>query len=267
MNGKRRSFYIAAFTAICAAGIVTIADRQDAKTRENANQIKLAQEGDRVENDEVTTSPTKEPSKVIWDDNMNFDEDEDLDDLDDSDELDDLDDSKDLDGEEPKQPVKENEEDKVPTKKPEDVQSVTATVHSFDEEEGLFWPVNGEVIMKYSMEAPVFYQTTQTFRTSDGILIKAEKGEKVVASSDGVIKSIYTSDERGNVIEMDIGDGYTISYGQLDNVCVKVGDEVLAEQKIGEVAQPTSYYNAEGSHIYMQVKEKDTQIDPLLLLN
>jgi murein DD-endopeptidase MepM/ murein hydrolase activator NlpD len=265
MNGKRRSFYIAAFTAICAAGIVTIADRQDAKTRENANQIKLAQEGDRVEDDNLIKNPNKEPSKDIWDDNINLETDGDMNDLDDD--ADEGDDTADSDVSESKKPIKGTEEGKVPTKKPEDVQSVTATIHSFDEEEGLFWPVNGEVIMKYSMEAPVFYQTTQTFRTSDGILIKAEKGGKVVASSDGVIKDIYTSDERGNVIEMDIGNGYTISYGQLENVCVKVGDEVLAEQKLGEVAQPTSYYNAEGSHIYMQVKEKDTQIDPLLLLN
>lgn len=250
MNGKKRSFYIAAFTVICAAGIVTIADRQEAKNKENANQIELAQEGDRRESIEPTSVPADEPAKVIWDDNINIDE------------VDEIESQENL-AEDSKEET-ETEPTKKATKEP--VKSVEAPVYSFDEEEGLSWPVNGEVIMKYSMETPVFYETTQTFRTSDGILIKAEVGKDVVASSDGIVKSIYTSDEKGNVVEMDIGDGYTVSYGQLKDVSVKVGDEVKCEEKIGKTGDPTSYYMAEGCHVYMQVKEDGKEVDPLLLL-
>lgn len=137
---------------------------------------------------------------------------------------------------------------------------------SFNEEAGLLWPVEGDVILKYSMSNTVYFKTLAQYKCNPGVVISAKVGTEVKAAADCRVTKIEKDDELGTVVTTNIGDNYTVSYGQLDNISVNKGDELKEGDVIGKIANPTKYYTEEGSNLYFQVKEGKNTVDPMLLL-
>lgn len=137
----------------------------------------------------------------------------------------------------------------------------------FDTEKGLLWPVTGNVLMDYSADKVVFFETLQQFRCNPAVIIDAKVGTEVLSAADGLITSITKEDETGTTVTINIGSGYSLVYGQLDNeVKFKVGDLVKEGDVLGKVTNPTMFYSVEGSNLYFQVsKDKDT-VNPMTLL-
>ena len=131
---------------------------------------------------------------------------------------------------------------------------------------GLLWPVKGDILMEYSADQVVYFKTLAQYRTNPAVLIGAKEGAPVKASADGTVRDITTSEETGRTLTMMIGDDFTVTYGQLKEIVVEKGDEVAEGQVIGKVAAPTKYYSLEGTNLYYQVKEKDSPVNPLILL-
>lgn len=140
---------------------------------------------------------------------------------------------------------------------------------SFKADDGLLWPVQGDVIMNYSMEHTIYFATLMQYKVNPAIIIGAETGAEVKAAADGMVTNIdATNEETGYTITMAIGDGYSLIYGQLnpESVDLKVGDTVDEGDTIGAVAEPTKYYTVEGSNLYFQVMNNDETVNPMLLL-
>ncbi|WFR57363.1 M23 family metallopeptidase [Anaerocolumna sp. AGMB13025] len=136
----------------------------------------------------------------------------------------------------------------------------------FDVDKGLAWPVTGNIIKNYSVDRVVYYETLQQFRVNPAVLIDAKVGAKVVSAAKGVITKITKVDETGTTVTASLGNGYSVVYGQLADLKVKVGDMVKEGQELGVVAKPTMYYTVEGSNLYFQVlKDKET-VNPMLYL-
>ena len=97
-----------------------------------------------------------------------------------------------------------------------------------------------------------------------GIDIAAEKGTKVVAPADSIVrmaeKNLYYT---GGTIMLDHGHGVTSVYSHLSSIDVKVGEKVSKNQKIGEVG---STGRSTGPHLDWRVNWFDQRLDPLLLL-
>ncbi len=144
--------------------------------------------------------------------------------------------------------------------------SETGIKDKFDIEKGMLWPVSGDVILKYSMSNTVYFKTLAQYKCNPAIVISSEEGTKVKAAADGTVTKVSESDEIGNTITVDIGSGYTVTYGQLKDVAVKEGQAVKEGDVIAKIAKPTKYYSQEGSNLYLQVMEKENSVDPLLLL-
>jgi murein DD-endopeptidase MepM/ murein hydrolase activator NlpD len=140
---------------------------------------------------------------------------------------------------------------------------------SFSADDELLWPVNGNVIMNYSMDHTIYFATLMQYKVNPAIIIDAEVGTEVKSAAKGVVTSIDAdNEETGYTITMGIGDGYSLIYGQLnkDSVSLKVGDTVNAGDVIGTVSEPTKYYTVEGSNLYFQVMNNDKNVNPMLLL-
>jgi len=138
---------------------------------------------------------------------------------------------------------------------------------SFKADDGLAWPVNGNVIMNYSMDHTIYHATLMQYKCNPAVIIDAEVGTEVKAAAKGVVSSIDTNNaETGYTITMSIGDKYSLVYGQLDNVTLAVGDKVNEGEVIGTIAEPTKYYTLEGSNLYFQVLQEDDTVNPMLLL-
>ncbi len=138
----------------------------------------------------------------------------------------------------------------------------------FDTDDGLLWPVTGNILKNYSVDRVVYYETLQQFRVNPAVIIDADIGTKVFSAAEGVITDITKEDETGTTVTASIGNGYSLVYGQLDDssLKVKVGDMVKEGQELGVVAKPTKYYTVEGSNLYFQVLKDDETVNPLLYL-
>lgn len=164
----------------------------------------------------------------------------------------------------------EKKKQKTKTVSKQETKAVTASTnivkHSFNEEKGLLWPVSGDVVLKYSMSNTVYFKTLAQYRCNPGIVISAEKGTNVKAAANCTVTKIEKNDELGTVVTTDIGNNYSVLYGQLDDISVNKGDELKEGDVIGTIAAPTKYYTVEGSNLYFQVKQGKESVDPLLLL-
>lgn len=137
---------------------------------------------------------------------------------------------------------------------------------SFDGVEDVTMPVLGNTILPYSMDTTVYFQTLGTYRCNPGMLIQAPEGAEVASVWHGQVTDVQNTKEYGTVVTVDLGSGYEIRYGQLQDVRVAVGEEVQKDTIIGTVAAPTAYFAEEGSHVYLEVTKDDTPINPMDIL-
>lgn len=138
---------------------------------------------------------------------------------------------------------------------------------NFQVDDGLLWPVQGNVIMKYSMDHTIYHATLMQFKCNPAIIIDAEVGTEVKAAADGVITSIEKNEETGLTVTTDIGNGFSLVYGQLsEDTGLEVGDMLSEGEVIGTISDPTKYYTVEGSNLYFQVLENDETRNPMLYL-
>lgn len=140
---------------------------------------------------------------------------------------------------------------------------VAESPNHFNSESNLIWPVQGEVLMEYSMENPVYYSTLEQYGYSDGMVIQAERGQEVYSSADGIISKVEYTDEYGWTVSVDLGDGYEATYGQLEEIRVSEGDSIVTGTVIAEVAKPSRKYTVEGDNLYFSLEQGGTKVDPL----
>jgi len=136
----------------------------------------------------------------------------------------------------------------------------------FSADESLGWPVAGDVILNYSMDSAVYFATLMQYKYNPAILISAQQGNPVSACAKGQVVKIGTSAEQGNYVVMNLGNGYEVTYGQLENLQVEEGTVVARGQVIGDVAKTTKYYSLEGDHVSLMVTKDGQPVDPLTLL-
>ncbi|MBR6399850.1 MAG: M23 family metallopeptidase [Firmicutes bacterium] len=136
----------------------------------------------------------------------------------------------------------------------------------FDDTKEMLWPVDGPVVMDYSVQTGIFDKTLEQYRTHDSICISAAVGESVIAAADGVAKAVTNSDEKGNTVALDHGNGWCTTYSQIDNISLAEGQIVKQGDVIGCIAQPTKYASALGSHLDFAVTLDNKTQDPKLYL-
>ena len=77
------------------------------------------------------------------------------------------------------------------------------------------------------------------------------------------MKSIYEDPQTGTTLVMNLGNGYELTYGQLEDILVEEGDLVETGVFLGTVAAPTKYYTAEGTNVYFKMTKDGEPVNPL----
>ena len=135
------------------------------------------------------------------------------------------------------------------------------TLH-FSPEDGMLWPLEGNVLVNYSMDSTVYFATLDQYKYNPAVIYKAEVGNQVVSCADGVVVNMYQNEELGQVVVLDLGNGYQATYGQLKDVSVVIGSTVTAGQPIANVAEPTIYYSVEGANVYFSLTKDGVAVNP-----
>ena len=104
---------------------------------------------------------------------------------------------------------------------------------NFTEDSYILWPVNGAVIMSYSMDKTVYFQTLDQYKYNPAVIIEGAEGDQVLCGA------------------------------QLKEVPVKVGDYVEAKSVLGYVSQPTKYYSKEGCNVYFEMRKDGQPVNPV----
>lgn len=137
---------------------------------------------------------------------------------------------------------------------------------NFNSEKTISWPVSGSVILPFSMETTVHFETLDQYRCNPGMLISAGNGTTVKSAYLGKVTKVTSDNVYGNMVTMYLGNDYSVTYGQLDTIYVKEGDFVKAGESVGTIGNPTDSFTDEGSHLYFQMTEGETPIDPVLFM-
>lgn len=134
--------------------------------------------------------------------------------------------------------------------------------YAFQAADKLKWPVEGQVLMNYSMDNTIYFSTLDQYKYNPALIIGCQAGSEVQAAAGGEITSIDKMDETGLTVTVDMGNGYQAIYGQLADVTCKKGDICKEGQIIGKVSAPSRYYSKEGSNLYFQLLKDGTAINP-----
>lgn len=136
---------------------------------------------------------------------------------------------------------------------------------SFSAEQGLVRPVNGEVLIPYSMDSTVYFTTLDQYKYNPATVYSVAEGTEVAACAEGQVTAVFHNEEIGQAVTLDLGNGYQAIYGQLQGLNVAEGDYVAPGEIIGTVAAPTIYYSLEGSNLYFLLEQDGSALDPQTL--
>lgn len=149
------------------------------------------------------------------------------------------------------------------TEEPAEKTASTVEALHFSEEQGLMWPMQGDVIMDYSMDSTVYFATLDQYKYNPAVIIAGNVNDKVYSVARGQIQGIENDEVTGCTVTVNLGDGYQAIYGQLKELNFEVGDYVEAGHVLGYIGEPTKYYSVEGSNLYFELLKDGAPVDPV----
>lgn len=132
----------------------------------------------------------------------------------------------------------------------------------YAESDGLLRPLEGEVLIPFSMDSSVYFSTLDQYKYNPALMLVAEEGMSVSACAEGKVTEIYEDAEIGRAVTMDLGDGYQITYGQLKEITVSLSSYVNPGETIGVIAAPTKYFSVEGANLYLKLTMDGVPVNP-----
>lgn len=158
------------------------------------------------------------------------------------------------------------EQPKVEPVQPEEVKQASTSEKpqtlTFGIDSALAWPVGGEIILNYSMDRTVLFPTLNQYKYNPAIYIDAKEGDEVLSCCDGEVTEVASNEEIGSYMTLNLGDGYTLTLGQLSDIRVKQGERVKKGQVLAHVAKTTKYHAVEGDCLYLGLEKDGNCVNP-----
>ena len=123
----------------------------------------------------------------------------------------------------------------------------------------LTWPVNGKIIGKFGVHKN---EELNIYTENLGIDIETATNEKVYSVLDGVILTITTIRDYGDIIILDHGAGYYTVYSNLKNIIVYEGQYVDTYTHLAEVARGTNSNYINKNIFNFQIWLNQEKLDP-----
>lgn len=123
-------------------------------------------------------------------------------------------------------------------------------------------PIRANIIKQFSTDGLIYSKTYGDMRAHTGIDIVAEEGATVKSSAEGTVKEIKDDSLWGNTVIIEHGDGILSYYCGLNDVTVKVGDEVTMSSIVGTVGEVPCECLDE-MHLHFAIKDDSGWLSPL----
>ncbi len=124
-------------------------------------------------------------------------------------------------------------------------------------------PINGEIIKVYSVSELLFSKTLESWKTHDGVDVKANLGESVRSIEKGIIEKIYEDSFYGTTIIIDHGQGYKSIYSNLESK-VNVSEKQVIKKSfvIGKLGKTSIGEIKDDPHVHFMLMFNNKIIDP-----
>lgn len=117
-------------------------------------------------------------------------------------------------------------------------------------------PVEGKITSRFGKRKdPV--NGKNAFHT--GIDFRGQKGEKIYATADGVVKKAFRNGGHGNYVLIDHGNGYKTSFSHMQAFLVRKGERVKRGQIIGLVGNTG---RSTGTHLHYEISLDNKPMNP-----
>lgn len=115
----------------------------------------------------------------------------------------------------------------------------------------------------YSIDKLIYNKTLGWFETHSAVDLISETSTDVLAACSGTVTEIYTNSLEGTVIKINHKDSYTTLYGSLNEaIDVKIGDTVVAGQKLGTISTSAGNESLTGAHLHFQLIKNNSDVNP-----
>jgi len=129
------------------------------------------------------------------------------------------------------------------------------------------WPVKGEVLRNFSVEALAYDPTMGDWRTHAGVDVAARLGARVLCMTEGTVTEIWEDRELGTCIRVEHGGKLESVYANLSpQPTVKVGDTLEIGAILGAVGDTAQTEIGMQPHLHLEVFRDGKAMDPLELL-
>lgn len=136
------------------------------------------------------------------------------------------------------------------------------------ETQPLVMPLEGDIINAFSNGELVKSETLGYWETHDGVDIKGEIGDKVVAMTSGTVIKVLEDPLFGTEVIIDHGNNIEGHYYNLEkSVDVAEGDTVNSGEKIGSVGDTADIESKLPAHLHLGIKQNGDWIDPISFIN
>jgi len=126
------------------------------------------------------------------------------------------------------------------------------------------WPVKGELLRPWSVDALSYDETMGDWRVHDGIDIAAEEGTPVMAPAGGTVSDIYRDDLMGaTVVILHANDVISVCSNLEEAPSVEIGQTVRTGDVIGSVGTTALAESAQKSHLHLSMTKSGTSVDPV----
>lgn len=125
------------------------------------------------------------------------------------------------------------------------------------------FPVEGDIIMKYSTDMPIYWKTLDQYMVHNGIDIAAKCGTPVQACSNGTVTKIEENDKMGITVEINHGNGLISVYSNLaTDGLIELGEIVTQGTVIGKVGQSAMFEFESPDHLHFEMRKNNEPVDP-----
>ncbi len=126
------------------------------------------------------------------------------------------------------------------------------------------FPVEGDIIMKYSTDVPIYWKTLDQYMVHEGIDIASDVGTPVQACAGGTVTKIEEDDGMGTTIEINHGDGLISVYSNLAaDSLIELGEIVTQGTVIGKVGQSAMFEFESPDHLHFEMTKNGEHVDPM----
>jgi len=126
-------------------------------------------------------------------------------------------------------------------------------------------PCKGEIVRECSLDELIYWESTQDWRTHNGVDFSAAAGDPVYATADGIVAQIFEDELLGTVLMLDHGNGYASIYGNIQNAdFIKAGTAVKQGDVVGGVGKAGILESEDGTHLHFEILCGEEYVNPVM---